>query len=34
MEELSILEIQNRMQNGALTARELTRLYLERIEYH
>ena len=32
MEELSILEIQNRMQNGALTARELTRLYLERID--
>ena len=32
MEELSILEIQARMHSSELTARELTRLYLERID--
>ena len=32
MEEWTITEIQDLMQRGALTARELTRLYLERID--
>jgi amidase len=32
MEEWTISEIQTRMQSGELTCRELTRLYLERIE--